>query len=75
MTQAILAFSRKKFMNNEPVGHAVRDGLRMNEPGQYFVNKPFFSSQKPWGLPWHIISIEILHAMIVIATVFGVWLT
>lgn len=75
MIQAILYFSRRKFMDNEPVSMAVRDGLRMNETGQYFSDRPFFKSQKQWGPPWHIIFIEVLHAIIVAVAVIGIWLT
>ena len=61
-------------MEDEPVGMAVRNGLRMLEPGQYFDEQPFLDPQASWGPAWHIIVMELVHALITIATVLGIYL-
>ena len=69
--QIILAFCQFRFSSNEPYGHAVREGLRLLEKDIYFKGEPFYSSKKSWGLPWHIIIIEIIHALVAVSTIVG----
>ena len=75
LTQYLLAFCRHKFMENEPAGMAVQNGLRMFEPGQYFNGQPFSDPQASWGPAWHIVAMELTHLLITIATALGIYLT